>query len=393
MCCLSAGVASAGNAVCPAELAASAGAQPAARQELRLDCRLDLRPGSVVRQPLVFEGSAASGSRLDCHGGLLDGGDAGRDMLIVRSRRLADGSWDVPEDIVVDNCRIRGSIRIIGMGSNGQGALLVPASRRPGYVEQLRAAAPRNIRFQRLSIEARQRIPFYVSPGASGITLAASTISGKARLSVYLDAESDGNVIEGNVFTAANSREAIAVDASSGNWIIGNRFQGDSAGGIFLYRNCGEGGTVRHTTPSGNRILNNVFVYGSVWPFADPAVFVGSRDGKRRYCSEDDGFPFGSSADDRDFARDNVVAENRVIGRSADGLFVQGSEVNRPNFLLRNERVEEAPPRAASCFLGEPLQLLPHGSSIDTCRVGRDGFTRAHHRCDNGRWRQSGACS
>lgn len=39
-------------------------------------------------------------------------------------------------------------------------------------------------------------------------------------------------------------------------------------------------------------------------------IHLGSRNGRRPFCGQDDGFPFGSSIDDRDFAADNVVSGN-----------------------------------------------------------------------------------
>ena len=45
-------------------------------------------------------------------------------------------------------------------------------------------------------------------------------------------------------------------------------------------------------------------------------VVVGAREGRRRYCGDDAGWPFGSSADDGDHATGNVVSGNitRVRG-------------------------------------------------------------------------------
>ncbi|NCA11969.1 right-handed parallel beta-helix repeat-containing protein, partial [bacterium] len=80
-------------------------------------------------------------------------------------------------------------------------------------------------------------------------------------------------------------------------------------GGIFLYRNCGEAGTVRHQTPHGNLIRDNRFDTRTLGPF-QTVIHLGSRNGRRNYRGQDHGHPFGSSLDDRDFADDNVVCEN-----------------------------------------------------------------------------------
>lgn len=329
-----------------AEVLAPATAQAPA---VKLACDLSLPAGAVVSKRLIIEGRPASGLTLACHGALLDGGpgrvNAGRDMIEVRSRRRAGAAgptWERPEDVRIENCRVEGSIRVWGMGVNGQGADLVDASRQAGYVELVRANAPRRIAFRRLHIVAGGRIPFYLAPGVSEVSLVDSEISGRTTsTAIYLDAESTANRIEGNRLAVATGREVIAIDASSRNLIRNNRFAGLAGGGIFLYRNCGEGGTIRHTTPSHNRIVGNTFVYAPD-AASKPAVFLGSRDGNRWYCWADAGHAVGSSADNRDFARHNVVRDNRIVGREPAEAIVAGAAVNAPNDISDNKRVTAA---------------------------------------------------
>ena len=73
-------------------------------------------------------------------------------------------------------------------------------------------------------------------------------------------------------------RETISIDGSDENQIISNWFGDLNRGGIFLYRNCGENGGVRHTTPSHNQIINNVFYYNH-YTGPKPAVYLGALDG------------------------------------------------------------------------------------------------------------------
>ena len=65
---------------------------------------------------------------------------------------------------------------------------------------------------------------------------------------------------------------------------------------------------IRHQTPSYNQITDNVF--SGAARLRPQLVVVGSREGRRAYCSADRGYPFGSSADDGDGATNNVVARN-----------------------------------------------------------------------------------
>ncbi|KAK0341488.1 hypothetical protein LTR94_026157, partial [Friedmanniomyces endolithicus] len=102
----------------------------------------------------------------------------------------------------------------------------------------------------------------------------------------------------------------IAVDGSGANVIRANRFALGGRGGVFLYRNCGEDGVIRHQTPSYNQITDNVFS-GASW-LRPRTVVVGSRDGGRSYCADDAGYPFGSSRDDGDNAVGNRVQGNQI---------------------------------------------------------------------------------
>ena len=184
-------------------------------------------------------------------------------------------------------------------------------SRREGHTERAQAAAPTRITIRNVEIEAAGVIPIYVAPGATEVTIENCTFRGwTTSVALYLDAESARNVIRDNVFDLRVSREVIAVDGSAENRIENNRFQSVALGGIYLYRNCGEGGTVRHQTPHGNFIADNRFnLHPLAWRAA--GIWLGSRNGSRPYCHADDGFPFGSSIDNRDFAFGNSVTGNR----------------------------------------------------------------------------------
>ena len=117
------------------------------------------------------------------------------------------------------------------------------------------------------------------------------------------DAESSENRIIGNRFAVKTTRrEQIAVDGSAGNLISGNVFEDAINGGIFLYRNAGEGGTIRHQPPQHNRIEGNHFRYeGLVRP--RPAVWLNQRNGRTTHRLSAPDLPLGSSLDPRDLAR------------------------------------------------------------------------------------------
>jgi parallel beta-helix repeat protein len=255
----------------------------------------------------TLEGSVENGRVIDLQGGWLNEGKL-TEMLICSKE--AEKGWDVPERITIRNGRIRGSIRIYGLGVNGEAAKVRESSHREGHTARAQASAPRAILLEDLQIEADQRIPLYLGPGVTGVMVKNCTFAGcSASTTVYLDAESGGNRIEGCTFDVRSGREVMAVDGSATNTIVGNRFLQVSYGGIYLYRNCGEGGTVRHQTPRGNVIENNFFNMKDLRQ-GSYGVWLGSRQGRRSYCEDDAGYPFGSSIDNRDFADQNTVQGN-----------------------------------------------------------------------------------
>jgi len=256
---------------------------------------------------VVLAGRAASGTVIDCGGGWYNDGKPTE--LVIRSEKTAAG-WERPEGIEIRNCRIRGAIRVLGMGRNGEAEEVRLSSHEEGHTQRAQEAAPTRIRISGVEIEAVHRIPLYMAPGVTGVTFENSSITGwGASTAVYLDCESAGNVIAGNTFAMRPAREVIAVDGSADNRIEGNRFTNIPYGGIFLYRNCGEAGTVRHQTPHGNTIRANWFDTSTLG-IMHAAIHLGSRNGNRSYCGQDDGHPFGSSVDDGDHAEDNTVSKN-----------------------------------------------------------------------------------
>ena len=127
-------------------------------------------------------------------------------------------------------------------------------------------------------------------------------------------------------------REHIAIDGSAANLIAENLFEEITNGGVFIYRNCGEGGTVRHQEPHRNIIAGNVFFHTEPVLF-DTSIWIGSRNLTYwfyDFCDLDAGYDFGSSASDLDFAEDNVAVDN---------LFVGGGGLNNsdhPNWQANN---------------------------------------------------------
>ena len=294
-------------------------APDAADTPYRLTCRAALNGRPVLRRILI-EGAEASGASIDCGGGSV--GRPGErtttqtPTIAIWSRRI-DGpspSWSRPTDIAIRHCTVHGAIRIWGMGVGGRIDDLRNSSRTVSHTAATQAAAPSHIALTDVTFAATGSIPLYVGPGVTAVALNGGHFTGRSdSTAIYLDAESAGNVIRDVTFDVATPREKIAVDGSARNTIVGNRFALGGQGGIFLYRNCGEDGVIRHQTPSNNLISDNVF---TGYPtFRPRTVVVGAREGGRRYCGADRGWPFGSSIDDGDHATGNSVARNRMLPR------------------------------------------------------------------------------
>ncbi|MBB4009559.1 right-handed parallel beta-helix repeat-containing protein [Allorhizobium taibaishanense] len=291
---------------------------------LRIACKVELKHDDLVMQNLELSGAEASGVSIDCHGGVI--GLPGQvpkgapPTIRIASLRKEDGSWSVPRDIVIRNCKIYGSIHIMGLGANGEAELVRQSSLNRNHTEYAQSAAPSGVVLDNLTIVADGPIPLYVAPGVTHVTLSHSVIQGQTKGSaIYLDAESAYNTISGDRFElGTRSREMIAVDGSAHNVIEANSFLNAVHGGIFLYRNCGEGGTIRHQTPQHNKIAGNSFVYeDAVRP--RPAIWLNAREAWRNlYCYQDPPAPFGSGADNRSFADFNTVTGNRITGGDID---------------------------------------------------------------------------
>lgn len=338
-----------------------------------LDCSLLLNPADVVTKQLVFRGAESSGITLDCNGATLasDPGSVSATRIKVVSSpprdRSEEGKWVPAENILIKRCVIQGAVMVSGMAINGEDKSLTSSSRRQVHTERVRGNAPRGIVFSGNQFIGNGSIPIYFSPGVHDSMILDSKIGGFSRsVAIYLDAESGDNTIQGNqietettlpqsatnkvrnlfydLFNQARGasnapsltgRELLAIDGSARNRIVGNRFSNLDNGGIFLYRNCGEGGNIRHQTPHGNQIVDNVFYYAK-FDGRIPAIWLGSRNGNRSYCDLDHGYPLGSSHSDLDFATDNIVSRNRFYKFEPNKIIRDDSGGNR---LEDNQRL------------------------------------------------------
>jgi parallel beta-helix repeat protein len=184
-------------------------------------------------------------------------------------------------------------------------------------------------------------VGIFVNGYVTGVTLRNLHVEGAGSTGIYLEHGSKDNVVEdsdivnngfrengpnGSQFTFSGvdfwfwgtGREGLAIDGSRFNVVRNNTFSGNSDGGIFLYKNCGEFVNSRPERwwhrrygADGNEIYGNTFVGGN------NGVWIGSRMGESTLPMECSDPAYHVNALDRvvlDFARDNVVRDNDFQG-------------------------------------------------------------------------------
>ena len=229
-------------------------------------------------------------------------------------------------NVTVRNCHIKGEVRIYGLARNANNAVYYDESRKLDYVTWIRGTSPSGTVIEDCTIHNEAGIPLYVGPGCTNTTIRNVEITGASpSVMVYLGAESYGTVITGGLIDGREAgREAVAIDASESNLLEGVTILYDpSYGGVFAYRNCGEAGIPRHTTPRGNVLRRITFSGGGT------AVYWGSREGSRCFCDLDADADVGSGKSDRDHADNNMV-ENCDLG----GGVVKVGEFSHNNYVV-----------------------------------------------------------
>jgi hypothetical protein len=194
------------------------------------------------------------------------------------------------DNVTIKRCKINGSIRTIGLGHNGEAPDVKASSVKAGHTERAQAAAPKNAVLYAVTITGYGRIPLYLGPGTTRLTMYDSRIKGRSNsVALYLDAESGFNIIRNNTFDITSaSREIIAVDGSANNQLLANAIKTSlpmvASTSIATAAKAAPCVTSHHKTISlsGNTI-NNTGGYG---------IWLGSRNGGRLYCKDDAGLPF-----------------------------------------------------------------------------------------------------
>ena len=345
-----------------------------------VDCNLTLNEFHTITKRLEVVGDSATGISINCNGAKIDGGpDSYHEnaFLMIHIRALQiDGAWHTPKYVSINGCHLKGALRITGLGNTGESNLVVDSSRADiNHPLRARSIAPKHILLENNIFQGHRTTPVYLSPGTTHVTIKNNKFVGTAAsVALYLDTESGYNHIVDNEFDMELRRENIAVDSSENNIIESNEFIRMNNGGVFLYRNCGEGdhglknGGIRFTPPAYNTISKNTFKYA----FRDvlsKAVVIGSRNGsggRSDYCEWDSGYPYSaedldiafshwgsdwesSSTNNYDFARNNKVVNN-VHNCVEEPYQIKNEQLNHSNIIEHNRK---------RLLPGSPLEQCP----------------------------------
>lgn len=265
----------------------------------------------------------ASDLTFDCRGALIRGGTSGIGITVVTPSDV-----DL-HDVTIRNCRVQGFLNAIRLTRDGFRDLAVGDE----YTHALRDVVIRDS-----TITDTRGVGIFVDGYVTRITLTGLLVARTGSAGIYLETGSRENTVSGNIVIdngfVENSpngslrefggvtfafwgtgREGIAVDGSSDNVIVGNFFHGNSAGGVYLYTNCGEypdsGRYFERRYPADrNVIAGNVFDGG--WH----GVWVGSRMGENLLPMECANPAFHTAPGiyyTLDRADDNVVIGNRFL--------------------------------------------------------------------------------
>lgn len=182
----------------------------------------------------------------------------------------------------------------------------------------------------------------FVNAFVTDVTVQDNEISRSGSVGIYLEASSRDNVVRRNgihdngygevdpvngvpqvvegveLRVHMTGREGIAVDGSRGNVITDNTISGNSAGGIFLYKNCGEYATERpgQWWERWYGADDNLIEGNRIWD-EDDGIWVGSRmaENQRFMDCSDPTYASGPLlAIHRDVARGNTLRGNVLAG-------------------------------------------------------------------------------
>ena len=310
-----------------------------------------------------------SQTTLDCRGATIDL-QYQRDFGI----QIKADAGKVITDISVKNCVILNADSAGIVIDNGVNVAGLSESQQVNG-DAVRAFSPKNIVIDNVNIGAAKNAGIYIRKYITGVMVSNSTIKDSYGVCIYIDAYSKYNQIIGNVFedcgfrnrtsgkvnkNPSSFREGLAIDSASSNLIKDNVFDGNAAGGIFLYKNCSEHNAqtgVRVEPAAHNEIVGNTFMNMPV------GVWVASRQSRNLSKSDCwDKSPYTGALKNRyflDHAPSNTITDNRFANLTEVGVRIEDDFTTIRNNSFTNM---PAPTEVGAQFRANLLNLPVTGT-------------------------------
>lgn len=328
----------------------------------------------------------ASNVTLDCQGATIAGEPGASGSGILVSSPVAAPIAHV----VVRNCHVEGFLNSLRVT-------------RPGFRDLAAGVEYVNptidIVIEDSTFEGSRGVGVYVDGYVTDVTIRHNTVDGAGSSGIYLEGGSKGNRVEANsllnngfrengpggqpfsfngisLWFWGVGREGISVDGSLENTIVDNVFVGNSAGGIFLYKNCGEypesGRYFERRTPSDrNTIEGNVFLGGR------NGIWVGSRMGENTLpmaCTDPAYVDQPLRRVVLDHAADNVLRGNRFYD------VTYGIRVEDDGTVVDANHFEASSPDHHAIIVGTPDRAAALGLPVARTTVTGNDATIVGNR-------------
>lgn len=307
----------------------------------------DLQPG---RGFLIKK----SNITLDCNGLTLDGQRKAQYGVSI------DSQGKPISNIVVKNCTFKDyrqdGINVGWLFADSQKKIIAPTDK--GRY----ALHPTNVLLENNTYLNSGNAGVFVNAYAQNVTIKDSTFKDSKGASVYLEFSSKKSKVLNSTFihNGIFNREAIAIDSSTDNLIEGNTFDSNVAGGIFLYKNCGERlfdyqtAVIRKLSADRNIIRNNSFKNEKV------GVWLASRQSKDQahmLCQDPVVHDGNDGVFHKDYAKNNRITNNTFCNVDQP-IIVEDNDNTIDNNRFGNASMDKAikithPPREV--YLQEPV--------------------------------------
>ncbi|MCK5813290.1 MAG: right-handed parallel beta-helix repeat-containing protein [Cocleimonas sp.] len=326
-------------------------------------CRYDRVRFEITRSDVVF----------DCNNAILNGlGKTKRNTFFLAYKQeeapllaaffIRGSEDDFIENVTIKNCNISYYINGVNVNfglkesthHNLKNNINVAA-----LEDHLRTLSPHNIQLENMNITANHKTAIYIQRYITDFKLKDSTIKAND-IGIYLESGTKNNLISNTTFSKngettydlasrkrklrIKKREAIAIDSSAYNTIIGNTFINNAGGAIFLYKNCYENYKDESSLP---RIQHSSFNIIENNTFSDErkGVWIASRQSREmeNFNCGDPLVIVGEDNDDKyyeDFSRNNQIVSNVFNGVEKSIIVEDDNNIISNNTFTGESRVD-----------------------------------------------------